>query len=114
MSRKEIVRKDGTVFAFGFDAPTGGYFWQLIKDDEEINSASGILLSELVDSFPEVSTAISDLVKDVAFSPKPTPLQINIGKMFGKDIIESLNNVSIDLFANFKDFVFGNDLEISA
>jgi hypothetical protein len=107
MTRHVVYNGDGTLLAYGFDAPTGGYFWQLTNIDNEIvDSGNGLVLSQLVGVLGTTRVlSIDVLVREFIMAEKPTPLQINIGNMFGKDVVSMLSDVGLDLMENFHMFL---------
>jgi hypothetical protein len=106
MSRHIVYKGDGNLLTYGFDAPTGGYFWQLINSEkEEIDGAQGLLLSQLAGTLGASFIQVEDLIRDFRRAEEPTPLQINVGKMFGRDVGKMLELVELDLMENFHMFL---------
>jgi hypothetical protein len=104
--------QDGTAIAYGFDAPTGGFFFQLYVDDPEANYneldfKNSLTLTALVDALALYNIVVpkQDLIKEFIKTEKPTPLQINVGKMFGKDVIDMLSKVGLDIMENYSLFL---------
>jgi hypothetical protein len=107
MSRHVVYEGDGSLLAYGFDAPTGGYFWQLTNTENEIvDEGNGLVLSQLMGTLGTTETlSVDDLIREFIVAEKPTPLQINIGKMFGIDVVAMLSDVGLDLMENFNMFL---------
>jgi len=108
MSRHVVYRGDNTLLAYGIDLPTGGFFWQITgNDDELLDDGDGLTLTELTSSLAKFSIdiPIKELIDEFMNAEKPTPLQINVGKMFNKDIISMLSNVGLDLMENYTYFL---------
>jgi hypothetical protein len=91
---------------YGFDAPTGGFFWNLINNsNEELSGAEdGLTLTQLKDSMMgnfSIEISSNEMIEDFTKAEPPSVLQINVGKMFGKDIISMLNKVGEDIDTNY-------------
>lgn len=122
MSQYKKILPNGRELIYGFDAPTGGYFWTEfyrsdelpeydpswgadMKDEEVVKSRDGITLSELVldlgFSSPLNQDNVAHLLNDFQNHNPPADLQIKVGFMFGKDIISMLGKVYQDIETNF-------------
>lgn len=94
MSRYTVKKPDGRVIHYGLDKPTGGFFWQeLDSDDDEIAGKDGMTFSDLKIAVPEVK----DIRSDWDVEKQPTPQQINVGLMFGTNIVKLLLKCKDDL-----------------
>lgn len=82
-------------FYYGFDASTGGYFWQMLDENGDVfDEKEGITLNQLVADTP-VALSLNTLVKDFYLAETPTPMSDKIK--------ESLWDVERDLIVNFKE-----------
>jgi hypothetical protein len=100
--------RTNTYIAYGFDSPTGGFFFQELNDeDDEIDGKDGLTLSELFLYFKENGIDVDEkqLVKDFENAELPTNLQLNVGKMFGKNITDMLLNVYFDITENWAEYL---------
>jgi hypothetical protein len=108
MSRYTLWRGDRTVVAYGFDAPTGGYFWQHYNDVEELDSRDGLTLTQLEHALVKrlgvtlTEERYEKLLGDFYTEDEPTPLQVNVGLMLGKNIIRMLRHVKKDVDARLR------------
>ena len=90
---------------YGLDKPTGGFFWQeFTSDDEEVVAErDGLslttLLADLKNKF-SIEPNIQMLIDEFTNERYPTILQINVGKMFNKDIPSMLEEVENDVTSN--------------
>ena len=113
MSQHSFTDKNYYNIMYGLDKPTGGYYWQKFDDEDNVLSeADGLTLTELLDYLEDKETAIplTELIKDFLEEDEPTPLQINVGKMFGKDIVRSLESVKEDVNNQMDSYAHGMTL----
>ena len=115
MSIYKFYNEVGRLVHFGLDKPTGGYFFNEFLNDSEIkgeneelaSSGQALTLTELEKelagrfSYVVHSDILYDLVNDFVHAQNPTPLQMNVGRMFGHDLEEELNRVLLDLRKRF-------------
>jgi hypothetical protein len=90
---------------YGLDKATGGYFWQeyTLDDEETITEKDGLSLTTLViDLMNMFNFRVHKrmLIDDFASEKYPTILQINVGKMFNKNIVGMLEEVESDVTRN--------------
>lgn len=107
MSQHYANSSKGRKILFGYDAPTGGFFYTEFLRDDEIESeendvasqSDGLTLTNLLEYLkilgvvPETNL----LVADYLTADYPTLLQISIGKMFGKNIEKLLQECARDI-----------------
>ena len=112
MSQYGFDNKAGNEVMYGLDKPTGGYFWQEVdkKDKELLCYAQGLSLTELLD-YLDINynglIPLTDLINDFLIEENPSPLQINVGKMFGKDISHKLEHVKEDVDSQIDAYAHG-------
>src|ERR1035437_2804949 len=109
MSQHYFTTSEDRKVLYGLDKATGGYFFtEFLKDEEIIDdevkeSQDGLVLSELkrifVEKYKKYFTGfeIKILLDEWETSDNPTPMQFQVNKMFGKDLIAMLWNVQEDL-----------------
>lgn len=101
---------------YGSDKPTGGFFYTEFYLDSEIGdddndvviTKSALTISEIINELKEnqgyvLSVGeIHEIISDWTREPDPTPLQHNIGKMFGYNLSEQLKRTesSILVYVN--------------
>jgi hypothetical protein len=110
MSRIRHLLDNGNVFVYGLDKPTGGFFWQELdaREEDELAANDGLTLSQLQNVLDRkfiVSYNLAVLVQDFYRAEKPSHLQVNVGKMFGKDIHGMLQEAERDIIRNFKFYI---------
>lgn len=104
MSQYHIVLNNDNEFLYGFDAPTGGFFYSIIdKEDEEIDGNDGLTLTELNATFVKyyIKGATEKLVSDFEKLEKPSNLQTSVAKLFGKNVEKMLEDVRKDIVKNW-------------
>ncbi len=114
MSQHHSTTNEGRALLYGLDKPTGGYFFTEFWKDEEIvdneevkNSKDALTLTELVTIFIveykyELSNLeVSKLSVEWDKKQDPAPLQYQINKMFGKDLMVMLQRVDFDITTNY-------------
>lgn len=109
MSQYRLDRPNGNEVHYGYDAPTGGYFVNELvnpaktEDDQVVIMQVGMLLSELLIFLKQNYKFEPDrkqLIKDWQEAEAPTPLQRQIGVMFGRgDPEENINRVSNEMYS---------------
>jgi hypothetical protein len=103
--------QDGKLY-YGFDAPSGGYFWDILDKNEEWECGrDGLTLTALrsdlkeyvfIDISPDI--LVKEFIKVMSNEElAPTSLQIENAKMFGVDILDLLNTVRGDIIKNYSD-----------
>lgn len=99
MSQYKITLKNDREFLYGFDAPTGGFFYSESDDEREWQSDNGLTLTELINNCKRFGIKISEsqMIKDYNVAGDPTPLQKSISLMFGKNLDKMLTNVRKDM-----------------
>lgn len=102
---------------YGYDAPTGGFFfsefynskefdWEEDNDDY-VTGKEGLVLSELVcwiKLWYNFDVDVNLMIEQLKEEKYPSPLQINIGVKFGKNIPEMLDRVISDLQESYSDY----------
>ena len=90
--------------SYGLSKSTGGYFWQEFTPEEEIIiEKDGLSLTTLIADLEakfDINVNIQMLIDDFLSERYPTILQMNIGKMFNKDISSMLEEVENDVTRN--------------
>jgi len=101
MSQYGFTNRASNEVMYGLDKPTGGYFWQELDEKGElICHSQGLSLTDLLDYLDtnyDGLIPLAGLIKDFLDEADPTPLQINVGKMFGTDIMRKLEHVKEDV-----------------
>ena len=110
MSQYDRKLENGRILRYGLSKATGGFFWQIFFTNEEIeefesdseifSERDGLSLTGLIadsDSFGNMFDSVRELINDWFSEPYPTGLQINVGKMFNKDIRSMLAEVGFDV-----------------
>jgi hypothetical protein len=116
MSQYKSQLKNKRQVIYGLDMPTGGYFVTVFYRKDEIKdedhdtafSRDALTLTELnkwLKDF-EVPHDLCILATDYFMSEPPTPLQLNVSSMFGKDIHELLMTCKNDLEENWVEYIF--------
>lgn len=114
MTQNKHILDNGRLVLYGFDAPTGGFFWTEFHTDDEYEASGeevcrmsdGLTLTELLRDLERefFSTSLELKAKLVHQYTEdgtyPTPLQIKVGGMFGRDIIAMLEVVDADIMKN--------------
>lgn len=113
MSQNKHFCENNREVLYGFDAPTGGFFWTEFYTEDEykltgqeaMRAVNGLTLTELLrdlerEFFTPSLNMKKKLIHQYTQAPRPTPLQIKIGKMFGKNIITLLKAVDADMTKN--------------
>lgn len=113
MTQYKFWNKSNREVLYGLDKPTGGYFFTEFFTDEEMEEGrsnetkqneSGLTLTELHNAlWDEYKFLVSDdtLASDYLIDPYPTPLQFNINKMFGRDLLNMLEKTKNNLVENY-------------
>ena len=113
MSQHYFKTKKNRQVLYGFDAPTGGFFYtEFLREDEleeldapdETNShKDGMTLTDFLSEVKkfEIEIPVNVLLRDFFQATPPTPLQVKIGRMFGKDILSMLDDVVKDIRENY-------------
>ena len=114
MSQYGFTNRASNEVMYGLDKPTGGYFYQELDDKGELLAyESGLSLTELLDYLDanyDGAIPLAGLIKDFLEEDDPTPLQINVGKMFGTDIMHRLEHVKEDVNAQIDAYAHGMTL----
>jgi hypothetical protein len=112
MSRYNSYLGNGDNVSYGFDAPTGGFFYQHFSkeygEDAILDEDDGLTMTSLCKVLGlryKILYNSSDLVKDFYVSAKPSALQYNVGKMFGRDTYSMLIEVERDIIENFSEYI---------
>ena len=112
MSQHYTKTESGREVLYGLDEPTGGFFFTEFFLDEEIDiendydvasSKDGLTLTELVKELNNLNVEyfVELLLNDYKHFQNPSPLQIHVGKMFGRDVLAMLERVHQDMQLNY-------------
>jgi hypothetical protein len=105
VSQYKYKLNNDNLILYGFDAPTGGYYFTILdNDDREVFSNDGILLTKLLfflkgNNVNNVN--INCLIDDFYNAKRPLPLQIFIMKAFNKDVEKMLESCKINIASQF-------------
>lgn len=100
MSQYYLALNNDNILLYGFDAPTGGFFYsECDKDDEELFSEDGLTLTELISKCKNYKIEIpkNRMIKDFYMSDNPSELQKKIALMFNKNLDNMLDKVREDI-----------------
>jgi hypothetical protein len=106
MSQHRLTTNDNNLFLYGFDAPTGGFFYSVLDENEdEIAGDDGLTLTELSVVFLKykVRMPMDTLLLDFNNAQEPAEIQIQIARLFGKDIKQMLQRVRKDMEGYIKE-----------
>ena len=113
MSQYAVTKENGNVFLYGFDAPTGGFFYIEMDTDEGcLHDDDGITLSNLLSFSRKYNVEIyniHELIMDYVTSSPPTKLQVNVANLFKKEIFSMLDDVATDINENFTNYLGGKN-----
>jgi hypothetical protein len=104
MSQHYFINTNGNEVMYGLSKSAGGYFWQEFTPEEEVITEKDslsltTLIADLESKFG-INVNIQMLIDDFINERYPTILQINVGKMFNKDIVSMLKEVESDVTRN--------------
>ena len=116
MSRHTHMLIDDTLFVYGVDLCTGGFFYQYLDpvlgqaedNDGLVDERDALTLSALLKVAKEkydLVIAPKELVSDYLRAEKPSPMQYNVNTMFGIDLKKRLIFLDEDMFANFGEYM---------
>jgi len=103
MSRYTTILFPNTKLAYGLNKPTGGFYWQEIDiDDNIVSERDALSLTSLINDLnnyninPNIKILINDFL---ANDPEPTIVQLNIGRIFNRNIKSMLLEVMSDVIS---------------
>ena len=113
MSQHWFTNTNNRQVLFGSDKPTGGFFYTEFYRDDEIEDEDGdvvitksaLTINEIISELKEnqgyilSEEEIDNILNDWVNEPEPTPLQHNIGKMFGFNLSEQLERTESSIFS---------------
>lgn len=116
MSQNYIMLENGRELLYGFDGPTGGFFYTEFYTAEEkpnnvgevVSEEDSMTLSALLEKLFSYNIITPNLITHQLLNQyknaeEPTPSQVAVGKIFGEDILQSLDTVRKDIQNNFYD-----------
>lgn len=101
MSQYNLNLNNGKQLLFGFDAPTGGFFYSEFSigengDEKEVGH-DGLTLTELIEKYDVLKLSIGKLIVDYLNAEHPTQLQMYVASMFNKNLDQMLSRVDKDI-----------------
>jgi len=111
MSQYKDILSNKREVLFGLDKPLGGYFLTIFFTNDEITDdehdlfleKDGLTLTQLVSLLDQYEILFSQksLINDYFVSDEPTPMQLKISKMFGRDVVKLLKICGEDIKNNW-------------
>ena len=112
MSQHWFTNVNNRQVLYGSDKPTGGFFYTEFYRDDEIGdedsdvviTKSALTINEIISELKEnqgyilSEEEIDNILNDWTTETEPTPLQHNIGKMFGHNLSEQLERTESSIF----------------